>query len=290
MRAFALVWVVAAVIGGFVGGELSDKTFSILGAVVGGVGTAAVMLGLGAHFSAQEERRKKEALPPEMRQVFDRMFGNPEKARALVASAHDWHPRPFHENQSKADQADWFANAPRWNEVDSRLILLLIDRLHGNLMFEVFVHASQDCGVIPKYEPLNILFDRGVGDVAALPRVAEILCTTGAAQAARFTKILQSGKGDRKELIRLNRNVMNACEASIHLEPNYLQSYVHLALHLSMLNQKDDAVKFCKQGLETVNRLRNYPFHLSELATIKNAHQGLDQVEGVLKSILTSIE
>lgn len=75
MKLFITVILAAVVIGGFVGGELMDSSFSITGAVVGGVGTAAVLLGVGAFFDAQERKRKEKALPPEIRAVFDRMLG-----------------------------------------------------------------------------------------------------------------------------------------------------------------------------------------------------------------------
>jgi hypothetical protein len=81
MKLFIAVILAAIVIGGFVGAELMDSSFSITGAVVGGVGTAAVLLGLGAFFDAQERKRKEKALPPEMRAVFDRMFGKDTSSR-----------------------------------------------------------------------------------------------------------------------------------------------------------------------------------------------------------------
>lgn len=74
MKIFFVVIAIATLMGGFVGGELMDNTFSLLGAVVGGVGLTTVLLGLGAFFTAQEERKKKEALPPEIRGVFDRLM------------------------------------------------------------------------------------------------------------------------------------------------------------------------------------------------------------------------
>ena len=76
MKIFIAVIVLATIVGGFVGGEIMDRTFSITGAVVGGVGLAAVLLGLGALFTAQEEKKSNKTLPPEMREVFDRMFGD----------------------------------------------------------------------------------------------------------------------------------------------------------------------------------------------------------------------
>lgn len=74
MKIFVLVLAAAVVIGGFVGGELIGGAFSITGAVVGGVGTFAVLMGLGAFFSKQDDKKKAANLPPEMRGVFDRMF------------------------------------------------------------------------------------------------------------------------------------------------------------------------------------------------------------------------
>jgi hypothetical protein len=75
MKGFIAALVGATVVGGFVGGELTGGTFLLTGAVIGGVGVGAVLLGLGAYFEAQERRRKDETLPPEMRAVFDRMTG-----------------------------------------------------------------------------------------------------------------------------------------------------------------------------------------------------------------------
>lgn len=75
MKAFVIVIAIATILGGFVGGELSDTTFMLTGAVIGGVGTAAVLLGLGAFFTAQDDKKRKAgALTPEMRGVFDRML------------------------------------------------------------------------------------------------------------------------------------------------------------------------------------------------------------------------
>lgn len=73
MVLFVVVLAIATVIGGFAGGEVLGKTFSILGAAIGGVGTAVILLGLGGYFHAQEQKKSKQ-LTPEMRGVFDRMI------------------------------------------------------------------------------------------------------------------------------------------------------------------------------------------------------------------------
>lgn len=74
MKIFILVIIAATVIGGLIGGELADQTFTIWGAALGGVGTFAVLMGLGAFFAHQEKKKDEAAkLTPEMRAVFARM-------------------------------------------------------------------------------------------------------------------------------------------------------------------------------------------------------------------------
>ena len=81
---FALVIVVAGLIGGFAGGEWSshDRIFSPTGAIVGAVGLVAVLLGLGAVFDRQERKTRQNKVPSDIRGVFDRMIGR----RTIVAA------------------------------------------------------------------------------------------------------------------------------------------------------------------------------------------------------------
>ena len=74
MKMFILTIVIAIILGGFVGGEIMGNSFSITGAVIGGVSTFSVLMGLGAFFDYQD-RKKKQNLSPEMKEVFDRMIG-----------------------------------------------------------------------------------------------------------------------------------------------------------------------------------------------------------------------
>lgn len=94
MKLFIAVIIATTVIGGFVGAELMDSSFSITGAVGGGVGTAAILLGLGAFFDAQERKRKEKSLPAEMRAVFDRMLGKNTSSRQQ-------HPKPAPRQQTQ---------------------------------------------------------------------------------------------------------------------------------------------------------------------------------------------
>ena len=79
MKIFIYVLIAAAIIGGFAGGELSDTTFSIVGMVVGGLGTGAILLGLGAYFHSQEQRKPSPEITPEMRKVFDSLVTGKSK-------------------------------------------------------------------------------------------------------------------------------------------------------------------------------------------------------------------
>ncbi len=97
-------------------------------------------------------------------------------------------------------------------------------------MFEVFVHASRRCDVIRQYEPLSALFDKGVGDVAAYPRVAAILCTAGAAYGVRFAKLFGKPTSTEEELGRLYSQAIDAVEASVHVEPTFMRAYQQLAM------------------------------------------------------------
>jgi hypothetical protein len=86
MKVFILVIIVATVIGGFISGEVTDQTFTIWGAAVGGVGTFAVLMGLGAFFSHQEKQKDKAVnLTPEMKAVFGRMIER-QNGKALLSS------------------------------------------------------------------------------------------------------------------------------------------------------------------------------------------------------------
>jgi hypothetical protein len=75
VKLFISILAAATIIGGLVGGEITNRTFSLFGAVIGGGGLAIVLLSLGAYFEAQERKRNDEVLPQAVRAVFDRMTG-----------------------------------------------------------------------------------------------------------------------------------------------------------------------------------------------------------------------
>lgn len=94
MKLFFGILLTMAVIGGFAGAEIIDTSFSILGAAIGGIGTGAILLGLGAYFDSQD--RKSSELTPEMRGVFDRMItGKSNPTRKEIENAKRLHRQAF---------------------------------------------------------------------------------------------------------------------------------------------------------------------------------------------------
>ena len=77
MKIFILVVIMATIIGGVIGGELTRTSFTVWGAAIGGIVTFVILMALGAYFERQE--KKKVVLTPEMRGVFDRMLNSSTK-------------------------------------------------------------------------------------------------------------------------------------------------------------------------------------------------------------------
>ncbi len=61
MKAFIIVIIVSAIIGGFVGGELADRTFLLTGAVIGALGVGGTLFGLGWFFTRQDAKKRSAA-------------------------------------------------------------------------------------------------------------------------------------------------------------------------------------------------------------------------------------
>jgi hypothetical protein len=74
MKILVVVLIVAAIAGGLIGGELSDRPFTIWGAALGAGATFAVIFGLGGFFAWRDkQKRRADDLPPEIRAVFEHM-------------------------------------------------------------------------------------------------------------------------------------------------------------------------------------------------------------------------
>lgn len=286
VKVFVIVTAVALLVGGLVGGEMSGRLFSVTGAVAGGLAVPIILLSLGAYFTARDER-KKEVLPPDVRKVFDRLLGRAEPPGDPSKGTSSWKPRPFHKSESKEDFDKWFAHTDPWARLDPRLIQLLIQRLYGNPMFEVFVHASQDCKLVHDYIPLRTLFDKGVGEFAACGQIARILTSAGANKGENFARLMRNQRADTEELSSLYGNAMNACEAAIHVEPAFLPAYLQLARLRQLVGKTQDAIGFCKTGLAQVERTKKYPLPRRPDLDLGGV---ADDVEAQLRSLLKHLE
>ncbi len=75
MKVFFIVIGVAFILGGLVGGELTDREFLITGAVIGGVSVGVIIFLAGWYLNAKDEKKRKNSkLTPEIRGVFERMM------------------------------------------------------------------------------------------------------------------------------------------------------------------------------------------------------------------------
>jgi tetratricopeptide (TPR) repeat protein len=284
MKIFILVIVIAIVIGGFVGGEIMDKTFSILGATIGGVGLTTILLGLGAYFTAKEEKKRKQQLSPEIQGVFDRMFGG---SSTTSAAPQAWKPCPFYANKTKEDFLRWFANVPPWNKVDATIIEMLVGKFESNPLFEVFVHTSQDQGLINKYAQLNHIARTDAGRFAIYPRIAMILSAAAEDSRAAIAKAMSSKNVDSMKTHYAK--AIDSLETAILIEPNVVLLYLQIATLKAMIGKNEEAAEYCRAGLKKIDEQRKVPFGQSAIDSVRGAHAENERIGGQLKSVLTQV-
>lgn len=75
MKLLVIFVLLAFILGGLIGGEITDRDFSITGAVIGSIGVFVIIFCLGWFFYEQDRKRKKVDVSPEVREIFDRMLG-----------------------------------------------------------------------------------------------------------------------------------------------------------------------------------------------------------------------
>lgn len=86
MKTFIVVIIVSAIICGFVGGELMDRTFLLTGAVIGAIGVGGTLFGLGWFFTKQDAKKRSA--------VFDSFLASKKKAQTPVPQAQ----KPTHQD------------------------------------------------------------------------------------------------------------------------------------------------------------------------------------------------
>lgn len=112
-------------------------------------------------------------------------------------------------------------------------------------------------------------------DVQALPCVARtrLVCA-----------VVNSNVKNKIKLSENYANAMNLLESSIVVDPNQINAYVQLAGLRGMLNKNEEALKYVRQGLETIKQIKekNIPFHKSSIPGIQGGAQHLDDTERIL--------
>ena len=100
--------------------------------------------------------------------------------RLFGGNVGEWTPRPFLKNTTPEHVREWFAHVPPWSKLAPGLQDVLIVRLMGNPMFEVFVHVSMQEKLIEEYRALDRLLPLNL-PAAIYAQVAAILCESGLA-------------------------------------------------------------------------------------------------------------
>ncbi len=90
MKAFIIVIIVSAIIGGFVGGELTDRTFLLTGAVIGALGVGGALFGLGWFFTKQDAKKRSAA--------FDSFLTSKKRSQAPAPAPATQVQKPTHQD------------------------------------------------------------------------------------------------------------------------------------------------------------------------------------------------
>ena len=90
MKAFIIVIIVSAIIGGFIGGELTDRTFLLTGAVIGALGVGGALFGLGWFFTKQDAKKRSAA--------FDSFLTSKKRSQAPAPAPATQVQKPTHQD------------------------------------------------------------------------------------------------------------------------------------------------------------------------------------------------
>lgn len=189
--------------------------------------------------------------------------------------------KPFYQNTNYSERRDWFSRTRPWQKVDSRIIDALIGKYGDNSMFEVFVITSMENDLVKEYE---VLGQKNIAPDLACSVISGILFKQGAQPFALVVNMLRGGNIDERNFSQNYKNAINLLESSVIVDPNQISAYVQLASLRSMLNKNEDALKYVRQGLEVIKRIKeeDIPFHKSSIPSIQNGAQYLDDNEKML--------
>jgi tetratricopeptide (TPR) repeat protein len=148
-------------------------------------------------------------------------------------------------------------------------------------MFEVFVITSTENDLVKEYEDIG---KKNLHPDVACSIISSILFRQGAKSFVLVRDMLSSGKINERKLSADYKNAMNLIESAAIIDPNQASAYVHLASLRAMLKKNADALKYVRQGLEAIKRIReeNIPFHKSSVPAVQSGAEQLDDIEKML--------
>ena len=194
---------------------------------------------------------------------------------------------PFPENQSDDEKSNWFQKTPPWDKVDKKIINAIIKKYKGNPMIVVFVVTSMKYNLIPMYCKYNNSEYLDSPEIIC-SLIAQTLYNLGSSSLKQMIALLDDISRNQEKFKLHYSTVMDSLESCIILDENQVSAYSGLAMAKSILNKSEDVLKYAKQGLAVIQKIResNVPFHLSKNENIKNSMQTFEEIENNLNKLI----
>jgi hypothetical protein len=203
---------------------------------------------------------------------------------------------PFPENQSNSEKLNWFKNTRQWNKVDEKILNAILNKYDNDPMIVVFVIFSMEHNLVPGYYKYNNTEYIDAPN-AICSSIARTFFDIGANSYEKLVEYYDDFLNKKKKFTYHYHVVMDSMDTCIILEENNYLAYSTLASTQLLLNKTEDALKYAKQGLAIIHKLRDQednPFVLSEDENVKEfwktANQQFIEVENNLNQIIAEAE
>jgi hypothetical protein len=200
--------------------------------------------------------------------------------------------KPFFKNNNAEERREWFAHTRPWHKVRRPVIDAIIARLdHEPVLFELFVQTSMKGGLVERYAALD---PSAESDIASIV-VAGMLTKAGMPMFQRHEQgIERVRRGERsealtQEIIETGSFATDCFEVAVALGPFAPASW-GLAILLSEIRKYDEALKYARQGLATVQSMQKSDYSQSRHAIVRQAPADLAQMETTLSDLIEAIE
>lgn len=214
-----------------------------------------------------------------VRGLFQRMLGSRQGPVA----------RPFFKNKTRDEFLEWFAHVAPWSGLDSRITALIVARFDPGVIFESFVLASDEYGLVPQYIALRKFLDTPSGHLAICPSIAQILSLAAENSRSFVIRAMESKQSPVEEVVWHNRNALMALEAAVQIEPDYLPPYLQFALLRAMMRKHDEARTYCMMALERIDEQKKIPSHKSEIESVRQGYEQMLEIESQIQRLLEDL-